>query len=286
MFVRPSTVPPVSLSASKGSDLVAGNNLSESKAPLITPKTRSSPAGFSGSDHKVVIVLEDDIGGPLVSEKPTFLQSESKAPSFTQIQLKPSVSRAFGITTGTIVKARLATYISVSNNAGGLISAVIAVNTVASVTEFASYAVLFREFFVKRMSARFQPVGRYTGPIGFVNTTYTQASGLPILAGPLHHGVTAPSNTINFAENPDVRHYNTSVPFTSVWKNIEKPCTVSSPLASTQVATQNWCLSDSTSSAGYTGQLLFMTSTTPAGVASALVGQFLVEYEVLFRYRE
>jgi hypothetical protein len=221
------------------------------------------------------------------SEKTTALLPESKGVQVNFVALKPRVMKSIGITVGQVIKARLATYITLPLSAGGFVNASIAVSTVAAVTEFASYAALFREFYVKTMAVHYQPQSRYQGPIGFVSSpTLTQSAGQPLVVAPLHHGVTPPGSVSLLAENPEASHKNTADPWTFRWKNIEKPSAVISPVASTGVATQNWCLSDSTSSAAYTGALLFLSLTTTGSPSSSVIGQFLVQYEVLFRYRE
>jgi hypothetical protein len=189
---------------------------------------------------------------------------------------------------GTVIQAELGTYIALPLSAAGFVNATIAVSTLSSVTEFSSWAALFREFFVKSMTVHYYPQSRYQGPIGFVNTTLTQAAGQPMLVLPYHHGVTVPSTTAAAAENLDVKHHSTFDPFKMAWKNIEKPNegTLVSPVTGTATPTQGWCLSDSTSSSAYTGGLLFISQGTTGSVSSAVVGQFLVRYKVLFRYRE
>jgi hypothetical protein len=165
----------------------------------------------------------------------------------------------------------------------------IAVSTVSSVTEFASWAALFREFFVKSMTVTYLPQSKYQGPIGFVSSpTLTQAAGQPFLVLPVYHGVSPPTTVAAAAENMDVKHVSTFDAFKFTWKNIEKSSvdTVISPVTGTATPTQGWCLSDSTSASAYTGALLFLSQAATGSVSSAVVGQFLVRYKVLFRYRE
>jgi hypothetical protein len=242
-------------------------------------------SGYRASDDYEITDIEEG-KEDVLDEKTTVLRPSVSGVPINFITLKPSVARSLKITTGKVIEARLATYITLPLSAAGFINASIAVNTVSSVTEFASYAALFREFYVKTMKVWYQPQSRYQGPIGFVNTTLTQSAGQPLLAAPLHHGVANPSSVAALAENPEVSHVNTADPWTKRWKNIEKPTAVISPVASTGTPTQNWCLSDSTSAAAYTGSILFLSQTVTGSVSSAVVGQFLVQYELLFRYRE
>jgi hypothetical protein len=194
-----------------------------------------------------------------------------------------------GMRSGKTIAVELGTYISLPLSAAGFINATIAVSTVSSVTEFASFAALFREFFVKSMTLKYMPQSRYQGPIGFVNSpTLTQAAGQPFLVLPVHHGVSPPTTVAAAAENMDVRHVSTFDPFTFTWKNLEKSSvdTVISPVTGTATPTQGWCLSDSTAASAYTGAILFLSQAATGSVSSAIVGQFLVRYKVLFRYRE
>jgi hypothetical protein len=218
----------------------------------------------------------------------TPLLPESLTRSSALSTIHPRMGRAMGMRSGKVIQAELGTYITLPLSGTGFVNATIAVNTVASVTEFASWAVLFREFFVKSMTLHYMPQSRYQGPIGFVNTTLTQAAGQPFLVLPVHHGISPPSTVAAAAENMDVRHVSSFDPFKFTWKNLEKSSvdTVISPVASTGTATQGWCLSDATSSAAYTGAVLFLSQGVTGSVSSAIVGQFLVRYKVLFRYRE
>jgi hypothetical protein len=278
----------VSPSASKGS-LSAGSSSQESKLPLLPPKlVRTSGYYRSGDgDYELTDIEEGKEDAPLEKTTSLLPASQGVPINFITLGLRPKMSKAMKITTGTTIIARLATYITLPLSSAGFINASIAVNTVASVTEFASYAALFREFFVKSMWVHYQPQSRYQGPIGFVSSpTLTQASGQPLLVAPIHHGITPPSTVGALAENPEVRHKNTSDPWTARWLNIEKPTAVISPVASTGVPTQNWCLSDSTSAAAYTGSLLFLSQSVTGAPSSSVIGQFLVQYELIFRYRE
>jgi hypothetical protein len=186
------------------------------------------------------------------------------------------------------VTTRLATVVSMSCNGSGFVNSTLAVNAVSLTPDFTGFASLFREFFVVSMVATWQPNSRYNAPIGFVNTTLTQAANLPIAVVQLQHGSAAYTTIALAAASPTLKFCNTGDPFVYAWKNMEKASvgTVVYPIPATVTPTQSWCLSDSTSSTGYSGSIQFISpSAGPALPISAVLGQFVVVYDVKFRNR-
>jgi hypothetical protein len=181
------------------------------------------------------------------------------------------------------VRVVFGTGIALPASASGFVNAVIAVNTVTALTEFTNYATLFGEFFVKSMIVMYQPQSQY----GTWPASAQTATGQPLAILQLHHSQTAPTTSALAAQNGSVKFAHSSQAWKYKWSNIEKETSTVSPVPYTGSATvtQAWCLSDSSSCAGYTGQVQFISPVTTGVGANQPLGQFLVKYEVLFRYR-
>jgi F0F1-type ATP synthase membrane subunit c/vacuolar-type H+-ATPase subunit K len=182
------------------------------------------------------------------------------------------------------LKVRLGTAISLTASGAGFVNAVISVSTVSSVSEFANWATLFGEFFVQSMEVSYQPQSIY----GTWPALAQGATGQPLAVLSLHHGIAAPSTITAAAENPSLKYAHTGVPWKYKWRNIEKRTStvVPHPVATSATAVQAWCLSDSTSSSGYTGQMQFISPLVLGCGAAQPLGTFIVTYEVYFRNRQ
>jgi len=181
-------------------------------------------------------------------------------------------------------KAVFGTSIAIVANGSGFVNAVIAVSNVAGLSEFSSYATLFGEFFVTKMDVLYQPQSIY----GSWPAASTAATGQPLGVLSLHHGITAPTTLALAAPNASIKYAHTGNPWKYRWVNIDdrKARVVTSPLAGASVPTQSWCLTDSTASASYTGQVQFISPTNVGVPAATQLGNFLVKWEVYFRNRQ
>jgi len=184
-----------------------------------------------------------------------------------------------------VYRISLGTNLAIASNSSGFVNSVIAVNTVASTAEFASFATIFDEYFVVAMSCRYMPVSRYNYPL--TGVTATSVSSLPMQHVCLQHDSPAYTTTSTMANHASTRMVTTGDPFRVTWRNTENPSafTVVNP-STTLVATQSWCQTNSTAAPGYTGAIQFLTDqATPPLQISARIGSFLVKYDVLFRAR-
>jgi hypothetical protein len=180
-------------------------------------------------------------------------------------------------------KATLGTSIGLAASGAGFVNAVIAINNVSSISEFASYANLYREFFVTHVTVHYEPQNVY----GTWPAVAQAATGQPLGVLSIYHGVAAPSSLVAAANSSTIRYHHSNSKWSYTWKNTESPKggTVISPVATTATATQGWCLSDSTSASGYSGQIQFISPVTLGCGALQQLGTFLVQFHVLFRNR-
>jgi len=178
----------------------------------------------------------------------------------------------------------LANAASLSSNGSGIVNAIIAVNVVALVTEFTSFAAIFDEFFVSRMQLHYMPCSRYQYPPG--TALATQYANVPMGVASLHHGTGAYINLTGIAVAPTFKLTSTGDPFVFDWVNVENinsGVVVPSSTSSTQPC-QGWCLTAASPSQSYTGQVQYL-SGGGALVNSTVLGETISRYFVSFRCR-
>jgi hypothetical protein len=178
---------------------------------------------------------------------------------------------------------RLSTVLFMNSTGSGNVNSIIGVATIGGLSEFSSLTTLFNEVFVSKMTVRWEPVSRYNGPVGFVNTT--SVASLPIMVADLQHGAVVYGTIADAANNFRRSYQNTGVPFTFVWKNTEssKERILPNP-DSTTSPTQSWCQTNNVGN--YTGSLQFISNTAVAMPPSANLGNFVVDWDLLFRVRQ
>jgi len=259
----------------------------ESKDPSVASSGKRLPLGSFDSDGMEYLYEPEEWqdGAPISSPKTT------PTPQVLKLELSRPVGLRAMLASSRLFmgpyKFRLASQISMSSNGSGYVNSVLNVATVSSSSDFSSLASVFGEFFVHSLKLTWMPQSIYSGPIGFVNTTLTQASNLPIVVSSSQHGTPAYSTATDALNNGKSRYESTGVRFAYTWKNVEthKVMTMVSPLATSAVSTQGWCRSDSTSAGAYTGHVQFLSGTTSGLPASAALGSFACEWLVFFRNR-
>jgi len=185
-----------------------------------------------------------------------------------------------------IHRITVGTYLTLSSNGAGYVNAILAVNTIASLNDFASLALIFDEYFVLSMKAVYQPNSRYNYLLAGLPAS--NVANLPMGYACLQHASPTYSTLQNMANNPHCKLKNTGDPFTTVWKNIEDPNekVVVNP-SSSFFACQSWCETSATAAAGYTGNIQYLVDLTgPTLPVTARVGGFLTTWDCLFRCRE
>jgi hypothetical protein len=172
-----------------------------------------------------------------------------------------------------------------STSGSGFVNSILTCAQVAALSEFQSFAVVYGEFFIQKMRCNWYPQSRYGAPVGFVNTTLTTASNLPLIVCDLQHG-SAASTAAAAARFITSKQHSTGDPFVFTWKNTSDPKskTVTAP-GVTSTPSQEWAMTDATSSSFYTGAVAFISQSVTAMPATQILGQFLVEWDILFRNR-
>jgi hypothetical protein len=196
------------------------------------------------------------------------------------LSLQAGLARLFGDKTYAF---RLSTSLNMAASGAGLVNSVIQTLAVGSIADFTSLSAVFNEFFVTEMRVRWQPVARYTGPVG--TNPIAGPSGNTPLGCSVHEHASAAYTTVALQSNNLMFSYHsTGDPFAKTWRNVESPSskimTVESGL------TQSWC--PVANVADYTGFLQFLSNNTGGAAlpASAYLGSFIVDYDVLFRIRQ
>lgn len=264
-----------------------------SRTPVAPPTpSRTPPRVETKEPLKTLPPLEDGlyeevVANPLVyltpdtvPERPDRLRAITvvRDDSFKTIlsSMRSSSSKPVEVVFGTSV--------SLPASGSGFVNAVLAVNLVAGLSEFSSYAALYGEFFVQRVDVMYQPQSMY----GMWPAAAQAATGQPLGIVALHHGITAATTIALQSANASLKYAHTSQPWKFSWLNIEssKDKTVISPVSGVATATQGWALSDSTSAGGYTGQIHFLSPVTLGTAAAQPLGNFLMKFKVLFRNRQ
>jgi hypothetical protein len=178
---------------------------------------------------------------------------------------------------------RLSTVLTMASNGAGNVNSIIAVNNFAGLSEFSALSTIFNEVFLSAMKVRWEPVSRYNGPVGFVNTA--NVASVPIVCAELQHGAAVYTTDQDAANNFRRKYQNTGVPFSQTWTNVESPAThmLVDP-SSTTFPTQNW--STVGNAGNYTGSLQYISNTSPVLPVSAILGTFCVDFMLLFRIRQ
>lgn len=238
-----------------------------------TPLTRTSFSSF-------VFVEEKDEKKPSGSSTPS--------PLLTLSGLKTEVSMLRGVLrsqfSGKEYAFMMASSPTVSSSGAGLINSIIAVNSIASISEFASFAAIFDEFFVHSMVCRWIPLSRYQYQVGSAPTTNTIST--LVTSTSLFHGASAYINVGGALTNPTTRFNGSTDPWTHKWMNNEDPksgVTVSSTSGSGTVS-QGWCLTAPTNAGSYAGQVQYLSGSGTFEF-STVIAQVATRYNVYFRCR-
>jgi len=182
---------------------------------------------------------------------------------------------------------RFATILIMSSNGIGDVNSTIGVNALSLTTSFINMSAVFQEFFVRSMRVTWMPVSYSQVLKG--GTAGTNNQSRPIIAAAIQHGSSAYANVLDATVNDEARIFSTGMPFKYRWKNIESPksTVIPNPTASA-IPTQAWCQTVSAAAGAYTGMLQFISTASVGSLqlpASAGLGQFLVEWDVLLRQR-
>jgi len=183
---------------------------------------------------------------------------------------------------GKMYRFRLGTVLNMSSTGSGTVNALAQVSTLSSNIEFGYLALIFEEFFVQKMTLRWEPVSMYNYPL--TGVVATSVSSLPMGVADLQHNFVSGYGSLTAAaQNFRFELKNTGRPFKYSWRNTEKKSSNVLPLPGGGL-TQAWCLTSNV--ADYTGQVQFITQSAPPALpTSEVLGTFLVFYDVYFRTR-
>jgi hypothetical protein len=173
----------------------------------------------------------------------------------------------------------------ISSNGSGIVNSSLAVNVVALISEFTSFATIFDEFFVGSMRCDYMPISRYQYPAGTLLAT--QAANQPMTVSALYHGAGAYINTAGAMNNPTTQWGSTGDPLSITWRNNENPNSevVVASSTSSSTPTQGWCLTSATPAQAYTGFVQYLTTGTTPLALSTPIGSVGVRWTVMFRAR-
>jgi hypothetical protein len=184
---------------------------------------------------------------------------------------------------GKIYPFRLSTALNMSSSGAGAINSVINIDAVRSSTDFSALSGIFEEFFVVRCHVDYQPVSRYQYPLG--GTSTLSVSTLPMAVASLQHAAVAYTSASAMLNNYAAAWHSTGDPFSYTWTNVESPKTTIKETSST--STQGWCDMGTGGGQSYTGQIQFITQSTPPSLPfSQVVGTFATYWYLLCRIRE
>jgi hypothetical protein len=252
------------------------------KAVVRRQKKKGASDGGGGSESKViesfrsaVVMVERKVGMSVVTE-PAPVVSLSLLRGMARSFLSPS--KVYPATLGWTASAQTMGTGAINNN--------IAVSVVATVlSEFVSFAALFDEFYVKSMTVRFEPLSRYNSiPTAVVGVSQTS---VPLVSVPLFNGASAYSSMVAATENRLATVHSSSDAFTAKWTNTTSSKDTVVVNASTSLATpvQGWCLTSATPASGYTGFIMFISSSALGSTSVQTYGQYFVKWNLLFRLR-
>ena len=172
-----------------------------------------------------------------------------------------------------------------SSGGTGITNTTVGNDLLPALAEFVSLATLFTEFFIEKFEVVFQPSSRYSKPSASAQIPNEQ----PLVVANLQHGAPLYATHTLACANGALFITNTADPWKVSWTNTERLRSgVLSGSASTAspVATQGWCLTDSSSAALYTGSLQILSpAATPNPTLNFLYGTVVVRWSVSFRSR-
>jgi hypothetical protein len=260
------------------------NGLGHQPTDRKAPPTAAEPIGshsLSSSSSLSTALVSLASAGPLALLPPPSSSSSSTPRS---LLMHPTTSLSTG---KKLFRARLGYVGALTTSSVGVLNAAVNVSTLATISEFASYATLFDEFFVHNFLVRYEPNNQFFGPCNVDPAAFLSWSTTLIIAAPLYHGsgtYTAASDMVN---NIGHRVLNTGRPWTMKWINNESPTSGVMVSASTSSVspTQGWCLTNSASAGNYTGLLQFRTSLPLPFTSAKTLGQTVIVFDVSFRAR-
>jgi len=229
---------------------------------------------------------------PKYQPAPSRALGSSCSPPTMKDLLAPSALKLMrGMLTGKSGRSKeyrmtLRTSATFLTSATGVLNSVIPVANLAAITEFASFAVLFDEFFVKSMTVDYTPVNEYQFPVGTSPSTNQTSTDMARVS--LWHGATGYSTYNSLVENATMSHSSSMKRWAHTWRNNESPQggIVVTSSTSSAVPSQGWCLTAATPAAAYTGSIQTLGVTAlGTGSASVFLGTAVVSWDVLFRAR-
>jgi hypothetical protein len=181
---------------------------------------------------------------------------------------------------------KLATALTMSSTGSGLINSSVSAATATTVAEFSPLSSLFNEFFIVDFTLKWMPAFMNTGILGAAVAS-ANTLNLPIGVASYHHNAVLPTSLSGLTTNPTFRYFNSGVPFSFTWRNVESPdsdvVVVSNPTSTTP--SQGWCLTASDPAESYTGQALILSNSSPSMSVGTVLGSFVYTATVLFRTR-
>jgi hypothetical protein len=174
----------------------------------------------------------------------------------------------------------------ITSTAGGVINSLITVNALSTLSEFASFATLFDEFFVHSMQVRYEPYSEYQFNVGTTPGTNKTNVGLGVVS--TFHGAANYSTYATLLNNSTLLYTNTAKRWTKTWKNNESPSGGIAVSSSTSlpIASQGWCLTQNADASLYTGNVqVFGSAVIGTGLVSVTPGTTLLSWDVSFRMR-
>jgi hypothetical protein len=215
------------------------------------------------------------------SRSPTLLNSPVQEFRYDPTPGSSLLQTAFGRLVGDKVYAfRLGVNLHMSSSGAGIVNSAINISNVGTIAQFTDLAGLFNEFFVVRAHLRWEPASMYNGPIGYLPASTVSSLGIGVIA--LQHGAAAVTTISQATNQYAFAWHNTGRPFKYTWVNSESAKT--GLVVEGATATQAWCLTSNSSA--YSGQVQIISDVSPVLPNSAILGSFVVEFDVLFRLRD
>lgn len=179
-----------------------------------------------------------------------------------------------------IFKFRIGQTLQVSTNGAGFVNAIIFNSNLATILAFnTGLGSLFDEFFVESQTARFMPNSLFQYPES--TPISGQNANSPWGVVDLQNQMSSYSSTALMAQNPRMKWTSTGMPFTYVWRNVER---YKAGVSSTSTTlTQNW--TNFSNVTNYTGGIQFLTTGASPIAFSDVVGTIAVSWLVLCRLR-
>jgi len=265
-YSKKRTTRPSSLKLLKKSDLIVEELLTLHDKLVMKEEFKEPVPLFRGSDAPTML------RGPPLSWKPVATPVSS--------ELLTTMRGLFG---DRPYRVRLNTAFTMGSSGSGLVNSILYNSGLGSMSQFTALASVFDEFYVGRVDVRWCPASKYAAPIGFVNTTLTTASNVPLGVAKIQHSQASYSTLGAMTNNATFQYVNTGEEFSCSWLNAD-------PITSTVVAMtgqsnpfQGW--GPCANVAYVSGGIQFLSNTVPALPISAILGSFVTSYEVHFRLR-